>query len=142
MNIPRLYWASRLNTRRALYKEPVREYADYRGSWPWPEWISRKSMWDDYLTWFQEQYLPVHKYPMDPEPGSPVAFFDALNPYLYEDFTKVSASSFPVEVQEFHKGRWLKVAVRRKFIRLPEHAKALSIYDAIKKRLDAQAKNR
>lgn len=142
MNIPRLYWAARLNTRQALYKGPVREGADYRGQWPWPEWLSRKSMWEDYLIWFEEQYLPVHKYPMDPLPGSPVAFFDAINRYLYPDYHNAVASTFPVEVQEFHRGRWIKVVVRRKFIRLPSLIEAQAIYDMVKKRLDAAVVNR
>lgn len=142
-NTPRLYWSARLNNKDIFFRKPVREAVDYLGRAQWPEWVSRKALYDDYVAWFKAQWQPV----AERLPGAeavtevnPSDFFDALRPYLYEEFTNATASTFPVTVQQFHRGHWIPVTVRRKFIRVPEFGLAEELYRAEKQRLDANMK--
>lgn len=135
----RLYWRSRLNAESLFYRKPVRHGFDYCGRERWPDWVSRKALWDDYNAWFSEQYAPTaDRLPMSEpsDPGSVEQFFDALKPYLYDRHTPATASSLPVTVQEFHRGKWLPVVVRRRFIRVPPLEDAERLYSVQKQKID------
>lgn len=137
MNSPRYYWAERLTNGRVFTSNAYAEGGlTHRGRWPWPAWVSRKALWDDYLLWFNDGFCQDHK--VD-DPGSVTDFFRAMKPYLYPEGANSTATSFEVRLFKRADKHWVPVTVRRKFIRMPDLEEARMRFKIVNAALDIGA---
>lgn len=130
MNPVRLYWKSRLNDACVFYDTAaVREGVDYRGDLPWPKWVSRAALFDDFQTWFEREYAPNNREGAVDSPYLREAvFLKQVNKYLYGPFMRHVTSTFPVKVRKFKRGRWLVITEYHRFVRLMSHADSEARY--------------
>lgn len=126
------YWHGRLKERQPFRSESLRiEGVTVRareGNDTWPRAIAKQTMRNDYLTWFEEVYLPPYLdsgYYKDcpqalPQPLDDLHFFTAISPFVYLLGKHAQTRPYRVQEQRMHEDRWVTIRVTRNFVRLCE----------------------
>ena len=112
---------------------------------PWPKAVARSALYEDYRFWFEDRAIkPIMKSPnydpkMLPITKTEHEFFICMKPWIYIDKDH-QVKNYWVWGQRQHEGEWVKVKVRRWFVRLmpwEAHAIAFFVDTGIDTRLSA-----
>lgn len=129
-----LYWKERLAARNPLRLEALRivgfnvKPRRDRMEDPWPHSVAKQAMFEDYLVWFDQVYLPPFQeaefyqdFPDQlPKPADQLEFFTTMSPFVHVLGRKQQTRSYFVPKVTGHEGRWITVKVYRNFVRLCE----------------------
>lgn len=126
MSIQR-WWEERLLARFPLGIEAVAvegyNFKPQQGDKPdkWPRAVARYALYDDYRFWFEDacvkpikETVPEAKWP---KAKTELEFFVCIKPWLYYDKDH-QVKNYWVFMSKMHNGAWVRVKVRRWFVRL------------------------
>lgn len=137
-----LYWRQRLIAGRPIRSDTLwAEGYNYRPldkqpDSTWPKAVAKQALFQDYLGWFEEEYLKPFaaskgyaEFPDQlPKPANELGFFSQINPMLMLVGASSQVRNYKVTRRQLYEGRWIDVKGWRSFVRLCEWDEHVSAF--------------